>query len=48
MQQSAMRLGLREAMQIEPAVDGVRAARDALLQLAAERRQRRRACGLRR
>ena len=47
MQQRVMRFSLGDTVQIEPAVDGVRAPRDALLQLAAERRQRRRACELR-
>jgi hypothetical protein len=34
-----MRLGLRETVQIEPAVDRMRAARDAVPELAAERRE---------
>ncbi len=40
-----VRLGLRHAVQIEPAVDGMIAARDAFLGLAGQRRQRWRRTG---
>ena len=42
LQQRRMRLRLRQPVQIEPGVDRLLAARDALLHAAAERRQRRR------
>ena len=44
-EQRIVRLRLRHAVQIEPAVDRAPAARDALLEAPAERRQRRRPAG---